>query len=198
MISEVASLAKCLAKVERTGTQGVWERRMPTGIWWENGRSMLTRSSSVDGIAMWRGSTLMVEEPVRSHILSLGSTGRLQMEKKELRKAEEEEKARLATREREKEEAARKKAAEANTEKWEKKVQDLQGKIKAKKAFIEEQNNIQKTAHVKGEKMKSADALRQNLRAAELARMTVERESKDLYDLQEQLARHMGKKPKNS
>ena len=34
--------------------------------------------------------------------------------------------------------------------------------------------------------------------AAELARMTVERESKDLYDLQEQLARHMGKKPKNS
>ena len=122
--------------------------------------------------------------------------------KEDLRKAEEEEKARLATREREKEEAARKKAAEANTEKWEKKwekkVQDLQGKIKAKKAFIEEQNNIQKTAHAKGEKMKSADALRQNLRAAELARMTVERESKDLYDLQEQLARHMGKKPKNS
>ena len=36
------------------------------------------------------------------------------------------------------------------------------------------------------------------MRAAELARMTVERESKDLYDLQEQLARHMGKKPKNS
>ena len=60
--------------------------------------------------------------------------------KEDLRKAEEEEKARLATREREKEEAARKKAAEANTEKWEKKVQDLQGKIKAKKAFIEEQN----------------------------------------------------------
>ena len=115
-----------------------------------------------------------------------------------MRKAEEEEKARLATREREKEEAARKKAAEANTEKWEKKVQDLQGKIKAKKGFIEEQNNIQKTALAKGEKMKSADALRQNLRAAELARMTVERESKDLYDLQEQLARHMGKKPKNS
>ena len=106
--------------------------------------------------------------------------------------------ARLATREREKEEAAKKKAAEANTEKWEKKVQDLQGKIKAKKGFIEEQNNIQKTALAKGEKMKSADALRQNLRAAELARMTVERESKDLYDLQEQLARHMGKKPKNS
>ena len=93
------------------------------------------------------------------------------------------------------EEAARKKAAEANTEKWEKKVQDLQGKIKAKKAFIEEQNNIQKTAHAKGENMKSADALRQNLRAAE---MTVERESKDLNDLQEQLARHMGKKPKIS
>ena len=81
---------------------------------------------------------------------------------------------------------------------WEKKVQDLQGKIKAKKAFIEEQNNIQKTAHAKGEKMKSAEALRQNLRAAELARMTVERESKDLYDLQEQLARHMGKKPKKN
>ena len=89
-----------------------------------------------------------------------------------------------------------KKAAEGNTEKLEKKVQDLQGKVKAKKAFIEEQNNIQKTAHAKGEKMKSAEALRQNLRAAELARMTVERESKDLYDLQEQLARHMGKKPK--
>ena len=118
--------------------------------------------------------------------------------KEDMRKAEEEEKARLATREREKEEAARKKADEANTEKWEKKVQDLQGKIKAKKGFIEEQNNIQKTALAKGEKMKSADALRQNLRAAELARMTVERESKDLYDLQEQLARHMGKKPKNS
>ena len=117
--------------------------------------------------------------------------------KEDLRKAEEE-KARLATKEREKEEAARKKAAEANTEKWEKKVQDLQGEIKAKKAFIEEQNNIQKTALAKGEKMKSADALRQNLRAAELARMTVERESKDLNDLQEQLARHMGKKPKNS
>ena len=32
------------------------------------------------------------------------------------------------------------------------------------------------------------------MRAAELARMTVERESKDLNDLQ--LARHMGKKPK--
>ena len=94
--------------------------------------------------------------------------------------------------------SSQKKAAEANTEKWEKKVQDLQGKIKAKKEFIEEQNNIQKTAHAKGEKMKSADALKQNLRAAELARMTVERESKDLYDLQEQLARRMGKKPKNS
>ena len=70
--------------------------------------------------------------------------------------------------------------------------------IKVKKEFIEEQNNIEKTALAKGEKMKSADALRQNLRAAELARMTVERESKDLNDLQEQLARHMGKKPKNS
>ena len=46
--------------------------------------------------------------------------------------------------------------------------------------------------------MKSVEALTQNLRAAELARMTVERESKDLYDLQEQLARHMGKKPKKS
>ena len=100
----------------------------------------------------------------------------------------------MATREREKEEAARKKAAEANTEKWEKKVQDLQGKIKAKKGFIEEQNNIQKTALAKGEKMKSADALRQILRAAELARMT----SKDLNNLQEQLARHMGKKSKKS
>ena len=105
---------------------------------------------------------------------------------------------RAATRAREKEEAARKKVAEANTEKWEKKVQDLQGKMKAKKEFVEEQNNIQKTAHAKGEKMKSADALKQNLRAAELARTSVERESKDLYDLQEQLARHMGKKPKNS
>ena len=81
-----------------------------------------------------------------------------------------------------------KKAAEGNTEKLEKKVQDLQGKVKAKKAFIEEQNNIQKTAHAKGEKMKSAEALRQNLRAAKLARMTVERESKDLYDLQEHLS----------
>ena len=57
-------------------------------------------------------------------------------------------------------------------------MQDLKGKIKAKKAFIEEQNNIQKTAHAKGEKMKSADALKQNLRAAELARMTVEREGR--------------------
>ena len=47
--------------------------------------------------------------------------------KEDIRNAEEEEKARLATREREKEEAARKKAAEANTEKWEKKMQDLQG-----------------------------------------------------------------------
>ena len=44
--------------------------------------------------------------------------------KEDLRKAEEEEKARMATREREKEEAA-----EANIEKWEKKVQlqDLRG-----------------------------------------------------------------------
>ena len=118
--------------------------------------------------------------------------------KEDLRKAEEEEKARLATREREKEEAARKKADEANTEKWEKKVQDLQGKIKAKKGFIEDQNQIQKTALAKGEMMKTAEALRHNLRAAEMARTTVERESKELNDLQEQLARHMGKKPKKS
>ena len=63
-----------------------------------------------------------------------------------------------------------------------------------------QQNNIQKTALplAKGEKMKSADALRHNLRAAELARVTVERESKDFNDLQEQLARHLGKKPKKS
>ena len=81
-------------------------------------------------------------------------------------------------------------------EKWEKKVQDLQGKIKAKKAFIEDQNNIQKTAPAKGDKMKSADALSQNLRAAQLARVTMERESNELNDLQEQLARHLGKKPK--
>ena len=82
LISEVASLAKCLAKVERsrlTGTQGGWERRMPIGIWWVTGRSKLTRSSLGVGIAMWRGSTLMVEEPVWSNILSLGSTGRSQM-----------------------------------------------------------------------------------------------------------------------
>ena len=31
-----------------------------------------------------------------------------------------------------------------------------------------------------------------------MARTTVERESKELNDLQEQLARHMGKKPKKS
>ena len=74
-------------------------------------------------------------------------------------------------------------------------MQDLQEKIKAKKAFIEDQNNIQKTALAKGEKMKSADTLSQNLKAAELAMMTVEREIKDLNHLQEQLARHMGKKP---
>ena len=107
----------------------------------------------------------------------------------------------MATREREKEEAARKEADEANTEKWEKKVQDLQGKIKAMKGFIEEQNNILKTALAKGETMKSANALRHNLRAAVLARMTVERESKDLYDCKSRRAagyRHMGKKPKNS
>ena len=50
----------------------------------------------------------------------------------------------------------------------------------------------------KGEKLRSADALRQNLRAAELARVTVEKESKDLNALQEDLAKHMGKKPKTS
>ena len=94
--------------------------------------------------------------------------------------------------------SSQKKTDEANTEKWEKKLQDLRGKIKAKKGFIEEQNNIQRTALAKGETMKSADALRHNLRAAELARVTVERESKDLNDLQEQLARHMSKKPKKS
>ena len=48
---------------------------------------------------------------------------------------------------------------------------------------LSEQNNVQKTALAKGEKMKSAAAVRQILRAAELARMTVERESKDLNDL---------------
>ena len=70
--------------------------------------------------------------------------------------------------------------------------------IKAKKGFIEDQNQIQKTALAKGEMMKTAEAVRHNLRAAEMARMTVERESKELNDLQEQLARHMGKKPKKS
>ena len=60
-----------------------------------------------------------------------------------------------------------------------------------------QQNIIQKTALAKGENLKSADA-RQNLRAVELARVTVERESKELNALQEDLARHMGKKPKNS
>ena len=61
-----------------------------------------------------------------------------------------------------------------------------------------QQNIIQKTALAKGENLKSADALRQNLRAVELARVTVERESKELNALQEDLARHMGKKPKTS
>ena len=74
----------------------------------------------------------------------------------------------------------------------------FQGKIKAKKGFIEDQNQIQKTALAKGEMMKTAEAVRHNLRAAEMARTTVERESKELNDLQEQLARHMGKKPKKS
>ena len=106
--------------------------------------------------------------------------------------------ARSNWREREKEKAARKKGEEANPEKWELKVQNLKGKIQAKKGVIEEQNNIQKAALAKGEKMKSADALRHTLRAAELAKMTVARESKDLNDLQEQLARHLGKKPKKN
>ena len=44
------------------------------------------------------------------------------------------------------------------------------------------------SALAKGEKLRSADALRQNLRAAELARVTVEKESKDLNALQEDLA----------
>ena len=39
--------------------------------------------------------------------------------------------------------SSQKKAAETNSEKWEKKVQDLQGKIKAKKAFFEDQNKRQ-------------------------------------------------------
>ena len=60
--------------------------------------------------------------------------------------------------------------------------------IKAKKGFIEDQNQIQKTALAKGEMMKTAEAVRHNLRAAEMARMTVERESKELNGLQEQLA----------
>ena len=90
-----------------------------------------------------------------------------------------------------------KEAAEANTEKWERSRRNLEEKIKAKKKFIEQQNIIQKTALAKGENLKSADALRQNLRAVELARVTVERESKELNALQEDLARHMGKKPKN-
>jgi len=84
------------------------------------------------------------------------------------------------------------------TEKWKKKVQNLKGKIQVKKGFIEKQNNIQKTALAKGEKMKYADLLWHNLRAAELPRMTVERESKDLNNLQEQLARHFDKKPKKT
>ena len=95
--------------------------------------------------------------------------------KEHLKKAEEEEKSRLASREKGEGGNSQKKADEANTEKWEKKLQDLRGKIKAKKGFIEEQNNIQRTALAKGETMKSADALRHNLRAAELARVTVER-----------------------
>ena len=70
--------------------------------------------------------------------------------------------------------------------------------VKLTTQLIEQQNLLQKTALAKGEKLKSADALRQNLRAAELARVTLERESKDLNALQEDLARHMGKKPKTS
>ena len=50
----------------------------------------------------------------------------------DLRKAAEEEKERAATRAREKEEAARKKAAEANTEKWDRSRRNLEEKIKAK------------------------------------------------------------------
>ena len=92
-------------------------------------------------------------------------------------------------REREKEEAARKKQRRLTLRSGRRKYKILREKSRLRtKGFIEEQNNIQKTALAKGEKMKSADALRHNLRAAELARMTVERESKDLNDLQEQLA----------
>ena len=54
------------------------------------------------------------------------------------------------------------------------------------------------SALAKGEKLRLADALRQNLRADELARVTVEKESKNLNALQEDLAKHMGKKPKTS
>ena len=84
--SEVVSLAGCLATVPRswsTGTQGGWVRRMRMGIWWEPGRSIPTMSSSSAVFAMWRGSTVMVEEAVWSNILNLGSRQRLRMGKKE-------------------------------------------------------------------------------------------------------------------
>ena len=86
LISQVVSLAGCLATVPRswsTGTQGGWVRRMRMGIWWEPGRSIPTMSSSSAVFAMWRGSTVMVEEAVWSNILNLGSRQRLRMGKKE-------------------------------------------------------------------------------------------------------------------
>ena len=53
--------------------------------------------------------------------------------KEDLRKAEEEEKARLATREREKEEAARKKAAEANTKSGRRRCKICKGKSRPRR-----------------------------------------------------------------
>ena len=82
--------------------------------------------------------------------------------KEDLRKAAEEEKERTSPRGWQLE-RGRRKAAVVNTEKWERARWDLQEKINAKKNFFEEQNNIQKKALAKGERMKSADALRQNL-----------------------------------
>ena len=55
--------------------------------------------------------------PINKELIQRARKSNAALNKEDLRKAEEEEKARLATREREKEEAARKKAAEANTEK---------------------------------------------------------------------------------
>ena len=52
------------------------------GIWWEPGRSIPTMSSSSAVFAMWRGSTVMVEEAVLSNILNLGSRQRLRMGKR--------------------------------------------------------------------------------------------------------------------